>query len=38
MTAVELSNCCEALPLGEIYKGFGRCSYCFEMSDFREEI
>lgn len=32
-----VSNCCAAPVLGETYKGFGRCSQCLEMAEFKEE-
>jgi len=32
-----LSNCCGAIPQGELYKNFGRCSDCLEMAEFSKE-
>jgi len=35
----ELSLCCEAPFNGELYKGFGRCRNCGEMSGvWRDEV
>lgn len=32
-----LSNCCGAMPLGEVSDGEGRCSDCKEMATFGGE-
>lgn len=31
-----LSNCCDAVVIGELFKNFGRCSNCMEMAEFSE--
>ncbi len=33
---VMLSVCCGAVVVGELFKNFGRCSSCLEMSSFEE--
>ena len=34
---MEISNCCDAIPLGETYAGMGLCSSCLENTDFYNE-
>jgi hypothetical protein len=33
----ELSGCCGAPALGELWLRWGRCSECLEMAEFKEE-
>ena len=33
----ELSVCCSAPPLGDVFLGYGRCKQCLEMSEFKGE-
>jgi|TARA_Y100000034_G_scaffold74552_1_gene89645 hypothetical protein len=34
---MKVSNCCDALPLGETYDDMGFCSKCREHAIFEEE-
>ena len=31
-----VSNCCGALPMGEVYDSLGLCSECREHAEFKE--
>ena len=35
---METSNCCGALPMGEVYDSLGFCSGCKEHAEFIEEV
>ena len=35
---MKISNCCEALPIGEVHDNLGFCSKCNEGATFEEEM